>query len=462
MQQTTPAIDFLAKDITNIIFKYYYAPKIISNWGGEEFCVLLPDGGLHRWTAKSYVGKMHGIREIISNGRACAAVTWDDDIITWGDERHGGKLSLEAHTAIADARSKGASVSKIHGTHAGTFCALFSNGGVAGWGSMPLEWSDVKNLEGAIDVRGNGSGTAFAALMPDGTVRTLGDPARGGDSSSVFDQLKNVAEIYSNICAFAARRHDGTVVTWGEPEFGGSTKNVLGDVSKELDQVVQIYNSLRAFAALRKDGTVITWGEASSGGDSSGVAGLLHGVESVCASMYGFAVLRRDKTVVSWGDWGSGLRATGVVQLCATNTSFAALTDSGRVVVTSVGSSSGGLVGVRSVCADSYDVFIARMDGRIAVWKNAFRHQLLYQVAGDTPFTEVVSTGTTPHRGSSYAAIDAQGNTVTWGGRVNENSLQTVHGVVWPGHDFGIQRVLVDNKTSIKGQFDIAFGHPTL
>ena len=463
MEQPTPVVD-LPNVITDIIFKYYYAPKIISIPSDRgQICALLPDGALHRWEAESYVGNMHGIRDIISNGRACAAVTWDDDIITWGDERHGGKLSLKAHTAIADARSKGGSVTKVQSIPGGAFCALFSNGCVAVWGVTALGWTDVKNLEGAIDVCGNGDGPAFAALMPDGTVRTCGNPFCGGDSSSVFDQLKNVVEICSTVSAFAARRHDGTIVTWGNPIYGGSMKNVSGGVSKEPSQVVKIYNTATAFAALRKDGTVITWGGVLTGGDSSGVAELLKDVESVYTTPSGFAALRKDKRVVSWGYWAPVVRATGVVQLCATSIHFTALTDDGRVVRWAGPSNETTrqtLPGVvRSVCADSMsDISLARMDGRTVVWTSE-TGVYLYTTAGNTPFTEVVSTGTTVPHESSYAAIDTLGDIITWGGGINDNSLQTVHGVVWPGHDCGIQRVLVDNKTSIKGQFDRAFGH---
>ena len=57
---------------------------------------------------------------------------------------------------------------------------------------------------------------AFAAILDDGSVVTWGHALRGGDSSAVQDQLKNVHNIQASAFAFAAVLGDGSVVTWGE------------------------------------------------------------------------------------------------------------------------------------------------------------------------------------------------------------------------------------------------------
>ena len=49
-----------------------------------------------------------------------------------------------------------------------------------------------------------GRSKAFALLNADGTVKTWGDTASGGDSSSVRDQLKDVTSIVASESAFAA------------------------------------------------------------------------------------------------------------------------------------------------------------------------------------------------------------------------------------------------------------------
>ena len=59
--------------------------------------------------------------------------------------------------------------------------------------------------------------SAFAAILGDGSVVTWGDADRGGESSSVQDQLQNVHQVQSNDTSFAAILGDGSVVTWGDP-----------------------------------------------------------------------------------------------------------------------------------------------------------------------------------------------------------------------------------------------------
>ena len=53
------------------------------------------------------------------------------------------------------------------------------------------------------------SGGAFAAILSDESVVTLGDADAGGDSSSVQEKLKNVQQIQGADCAFAAILGDG-------------------------------------------------------------------------------------------------------------------------------------------------------------------------------------------------------------------------------------------------------------
>jgi len=55
---------------------------------------------------------------------------------------------------------------------------------------------------------------------------TWGDPQRGGDSSKVQEQLRNVRQVQGTDFAFAAILADGSVVTWGHPEFGGDSSAV--------------------------------------------------------------------------------------------------------------------------------------------------------------------------------------------------------------------------------------------
>ena len=98
---------------------------------------------------------------------------------------------------------------------------------------------------------------AYAALLNDGHVVTCGDPAFGGDSSSVRDALVDVKTVCSTRCAFAAVLVNGQVVTWGRPNCGGDSHRVRDELAEGVDT---IYSTEYAFAAvLRYTGKVITW-----------------------------------------------------------------------------------------------------------------------------------------------------------------------------------------------------------
>ena len=103
--------------------------------------------------------------------------------------------------------------------------------------------------------------SAFAAVLEDGSVITSGNPAGGGDSSNVREQLVRVKQIQATRNAFAAILHDGSVVTWGDPEEGGDSSQV----QEQLARVQQIQATQAAFAALGNG--MVTWGHPSQGGD---------------------------------------------------------------------------------------------------------------------------------------------------------------------------------------------------
>ena len=56
------------------------------------------------------------------------------------------------------------------------------------------------------------AGSAFAAILADGSAVTWGDPADGGDSSKVRHQLRNVRQVQATFGSFAAILADGSAV----------------------------------------------------------------------------------------------------------------------------------------------------------------------------------------------------------------------------------------------------------
>jgi len=67
---------------------------------------------------------------------------------------------------------------------------------------------------------------AFAAILGDGLVVTWGH--NGGDSSQVQHRFWGVQQIQDsgNTLRIATSRADGSVVTWGDPDRGGDSSAV--------------------------------------------------------------------------------------------------------------------------------------------------------------------------------------------------------------------------------------------
>ena len=144
---------------------------------------------------------------------------------------------------------------------------------------------------------------AFAAILGDGAIVTWGDAGKGGDSSAVQNQLKNVQHIQASHHAFAGILGGGAVVTWGDAGNGGDS----GAVQDQLKNVQQIQACHFAFAVVLGDGSVVTWGNARDGGDSSALQDQLKNVQQIQASFGAFAAIRGDGSVVTWGHAGDGM-----------------------------------------------------------------------------------------------------------------------------------------------------------
>ena len=142
------------------------------------------------------------------------------------------------------------------------------------------------------------SARAFAAVLVDGSVVTLGHYTFGGDSSLVQNELTNVQQIQASRSAFAAILADGSVVTWGDKRRGGDNS----EVRAHLRHVRRLEATCSAFAALLADGSVVTWGDPENGGDSSSVQDGLRNVLLIKASWSAFAAILADGSVVTWGN----------------------------------------------------------------------------------------------------------------------------------------------------------------
>ena len=161
---------------------------------------------------------------------------------------------------------------------AGAF-ALWSHGGdrIVTWGhhSVTSNCSAVRNHLGSVQlVQGTRVAVleeslyddaylagAFAAILEDGSVVTWGQPACGGNSSAVSDQLRNVQQVQATCAAFAALLADGSVATWGNPNYGSDSSAV----QDQLRSVQKIEATWGAFVGILSDGSVVTWGKSRVG-----------------------------------------------------------------------------------------------------------------------------------------------------------------------------------------------------
>eukprot|EP00435_Cladocopium_sp_Y103_P050433 s362_g15.t1 len=265
-----------------------------------------------------------------------------------------------------------------------------------------------------------GAEDAFAAILADGNVQTWGVPRSGGDSSRVQEQLRNVQQISATGLAFAAILADESVVTWGDPDCGGDSSTV----QHQLRNVQQICGTYSAFAAILADGSVVTWGTSIFGGNSSGVQHQLRNVQQISSTWSAFAAILADGSVVTWGKPDSGGDSSRVQhqlrhvqQICGTYGAFAAILADGRVVTWGNPDLGGDnsrvqhqLKNVQQIYGTGHAFAAILADGSVVTWGNenfggnssSVQHQLrnVQQICGTS---------------SAFAAILADGSVVTWG-----------------------------------------------
>eukprot|EP00435_Cladocopium_sp_Y103_P030015 s2034_g7.t1 len=264
-----------------------------------------------------------------------------------------------------------------------------------------------------------GTYDAFAAILADGTVVTWGSPGSGGDSSGVQHQLRNVKQICGADHAFAAVLADGGIVTWGTRKSASRCKGV----QSQLKDVKQISCTAHSFAALLADGNVVTWGTPGTGGDSSSVQQQLKNVQQICSTFRAFAALLEDGNVVTWGDPHCGGDSSRVQhqlkhvhKISGAFGAFVAILADGSAVIWGHHDDSSRvqhkLKNAQQIC-HTYEAFAAILaDGSVVTWGNPdhggdssrVQHQLKNVL-------QICSTQ------EAFAAILADGSVVTWGNR---------------------------------------------
>jgi len=288
---------------TNSAFSALKNNGSVVTWGNIQFGGNL---SIYNTTNNTYTSVASsltsGVVSIYSNYYAFAALKIDGSVVTWGNSRFGGIASSfnpsnNTYTSVASSLTSG--VVSIYSNYY-AFAALKNDGSVVSWGNIryggELSMYDHINNGTYTSVASSltsgveaiySTNNAFAALKNNGSVVTWGYTLSGGNAStfnprnntytSVASSLTSgVVSIYSNYYAFAALKNDGSVVTWGDTEYGGNastynpSNNTYTSVASSLTSgVVSIYSNYYAFAALKIDGSVVSWGNTENGGITS-------------------------------------------------------------------------------------------------------------------------------------------------------------------------------------------------
>ena len=260
----------------------------------HAFAAILGDGTVVTWGDPDHGGnsskvqdQLRNVQQIQSTSSAFVAVLQDGTPVVWGHPSWGGRCA-SAHQWR---------VQKVQSTKDGSAFAAVADGRVVTWGMLDdLALEEAKDFGVAV-LELQSTSYAFAALLADHRVVTWGLANRGGDSTAVADQLRNVQQIQATHFAFCALLADGQVVTWGHPNYGGDSSRV----QDELQEVQQIQSTEGAFAAILADGSVVAWGSPDFGGDASAVQPQLRNIRHLAASERAFAAISSDGAVVAWG-----------------------------------------------------------------------------------------------------------------------------------------------------------------
>ena len=246
------------------------------------------------------------IKKTVSNGDAYAALKTDGSVVTWGSSEWGGESTVATWNSVDGKYDYSSMASELTKgikdiiSNEGAFAALKVDGSVVSWGKAPYG-GGLSVATACADVgREPLSGTRFyedgwpsydafkfCEMYPKGCT-PFGISCI--HSSVEYRLTEGVKEIFSNRYSFAALKTDGSVVTWGDAAYGGASsvaycKHIIAtaeDLNKSIisknglsnkeacthlsikpnltRDVKKIVSNGHAFAALKIDGSVVTWG----------------------------------------------------------------------------------------------------------------------------------------------------------------------------------------------------------
>lgn len=283
------------------------------------------DGGMSSSYVNSFykepiLSPIKNVHEIILNQQACAVITIDRKLVTFGSKKYGGdyldetygiystKHSIEGKTQLSSILTN---VKKVVNFTYG-FAALDYDGCVYIWGDRHMANRDISLNSGIVDIESFNDG--FLARWED-SVKVYGyynhyHPT--GFSNIEQDVSQNctfVGNGYS--CAFH-RKSDNMVFVCGQTSYGGSLatnhykyEDRTDVVSNyQLKNVSKLYAAYHGFGVIKTDGSAVFWGANNT--SRTNYADILYGgnldshVKKLFNNGYAWCALKEDETIVTF------------------------------------------------------------------------------------------------------------------------------------------------------------------
>lgn len=333
------------------------------------------------WGNEAYGGKLsptiitlRDIAEVSCTSNAYAARRRDGSVVVWGTAGGGGTIPVENNGEFVQVRS-----------NSQAFVGQKKDGRLFAWGhadhGAPVT-GDALNHNDYVQLCG--AAMAFAARRATGQVVAWGNPDNGGQLNPGQETLRDIVQLTGNYGAFAALRDPGngastSVIAWGATAYGG----VVSDEVARLGNVKALgAATAQAFSVLLDTHQVRAWGSDSHGGTVPDEIKLIKNVVEVSSTWHAFCARLDSGSVVAWGNKENGgevpadiARLSNIVQVVGSSWSFAALCRDGSVVAWGdektggdLSSVSDKLRNVRAIYANTHGFTALTADGAVVTW----------------------------------------------------------------------------------------------